>query len=72
MPECARAEAATRLGGPLCPASCQPASVLTADKASQSLGVQLSLAQQPQTATLVIAVSPIPLCPLALPPLRAC
>lgn len=39
-------------------------SVLTADKASQSLGVQLSLAQLPQTATLVIAVSPVPLRPL--------
>lgn len=47
-------------------------SVLTADKASQSLGVQLSLAQLPQTATLVIAVSPVPLRATALPPLRAC
>lgn len=64
-----QAEAATRLGGPLCLAPCQPASsVLTADKASQSLGVQHSLAQSPQTDALVIAVSPASLCPLPLHP----
>lgn len=72
MPECAGRGGYPPGRSVLALLPCQPVSVLTADKASQSLGVQLSLAQLPQTATLVIAVSPIPLCPLALPPLRAC